>query len=191
MDDNMFERLEIIDDLTVKDALKYAVAVIVDNALTYDVSKIEKIIDMDFEDERDFDSKMDESYDITSRIIIDKDAVKSILEKVTDKDTLIDNIPRDKNIRFQHEYSLTQQDVRSIIQQLDVADYTYSVESVKPFRHGALLTVLITNKSFKLKNKILAGVKLYIKIDCLENGVACVISIHPAEHDSTHYYKED
>lgn len=151
MDDNMFERLEIIDDLTVTDALKYAVAVIVDNALTYDVSKIEKIIDMDFEDERDFDSKMDESYDITSRIIIDKDAVKSILEKVTDKDTLIDNIPRDKNIRFQHEYSLTQQDVRSIIQQLDVADYTYSVESVKPFRHGALLTVLITNKSFKLK----------------------------------------
>lgn len=100
MDDNMFERLEIIDDLTVTDALKYAVAVIVDNALTYDVSKIEKIIDMDFEDERDFDSKMDESYDITSRIIIDKDAVKSILEKVTDKDTLIDNIPRDKIFDF-------------------------------------------------------------------------------------------
>lgn len=68
-----------------------------------------------------------------------------------------------------------------MLEHIDVIDYGYTLESVNKLHYSALLSVFITDKTFKLKNRTLVDITLYAQIEYTTEGYACVVSIHPAD----------
>lgn len=76
-----------------------------------------------------------------------------------------------------------------MLEQLDVIDHCYTLESVNKFHYGASLSVFITDKTFKLKNRTLVDITLYAKIEYTTEGYVCVVSIYLADSKKFNLYK--
>lgn len=193
--DNIFDKMNSIDDneslldaVSLKDALDGAIVVVVEDARTYDIQTIVDEFSKDHEDEDVQDeSTIQEAYTHSKHIFISPSEVTDLLEKVS-KCRYFDIKKRPKNVKFMSDHSLTEEDVITIIKQLEVMDYCYTLESTNKFHLGALLTVFITDKEFKLKDRTLTGVTIYAKIEYTEEGFICVVSIHDTDKMEPHPY---
>ena len=129
----------------------------------------------------------------------DKPNSPKIIVSRQDLDKVIDNLKsepikvvrRKKNKKFMSDYTLTDSDVKSILNQLEAKDYSYSKISTNELHAGDVLTIFITDKQFTLSDKTLDGLTIYIKVDDSDEGLVTVVSIHAAGHqDDSHSYNE-
>lgn len=125
-------------------------------------------------------------------IIVDRKSVEKTLKSLHE-DALI-FIKREKNDRFKTENNLSKSDLRDILTQLSVKDYSYSIKSKHKQFLGDMLTVFITGKDFKLKDGCsINNLVLYIKVEDSSEGFVTIISIHESENpnEESHPYIEN
>lgn len=126
-----------------------------------------------------------------NQFTVDKETVEEVIKHISESSLYIVN--RNKNNQFKRVHSLTRADLKSIVKQLTVKDYTYSLESINPLFLGNTLTVFITGKEFVLTDgRTLDNLVLYIKVDNTEEGRVTVIGIHESERpeEERHPYAE-
>lgn len=193
--DNIFDKMNNIDDneslpdaVSLKDALDGAIVVVVDDARTFDIQSIVDEFAKDSDDEEPVDEAyLEEAYDRSRHIFVSPSEVKEFLDKVSHC-RYFNISKKPKNAKFFKDNSLTKDDVIAIIKQLEVVDYCYTLESTNEYHAGALLTVFITDKEFKLKDRTLTGVRIYAKIEYTDEGFVCVVSLHEPLKMEPHPY---
>ena len=186
--DSIDDDASLTNSISLKNALDGAIVVIVQDARTYDINTIVDEFAKDHEDEDLFEeSYVQEAYEHKKHIFVSPSEVNVLLEKIV-KCRYFDIKKRPKNVKFMSDNSLTEEDVITIIKQLEVMDYCYTLASTNKFHFGALLTVFITDKEFKLKDRILTGVTIYAKIEYTSEGFVCVVSIHDTDKMEPHPY---
>lgn len=177
--------------VNLSDIIKHCIFVVSDNAKIYDVSKIEAELNKDFEDEEDFETIYESKTPSSPRIILSKDNVKTIIDKLASPSTIFDISNNWKNNEFKKIYNLSDEDLKTLIRQLSIRDYCYTVNSTHALHQGALLTIFITSKHLEVKDIVFENIILYIKVEILENGSVCVVSFHPSHHENSHPYEEE
>lgn len=144
----------------------------------------------------DFDEIILESTEeiviVPEKFIINKEEVNEVLDYISN--CRIDIVNRRKNNQFKKRNTLNNEDIKSIMKQLSVGDYSYNVNSNNLLHLGKPLAVFITGKEFVLSDgRTLNNLVLYIKVDYSEEGWVTVISIHESSHpeEESHPYVEE
>lgn len=188
--ENVFDELNKINDdeyrLTGSEAIEGAVIAIVDDARTFDMNELVDDISQDYDDEMEY---LDEGIAPTPRIIVSEEDVKSILDNIA-KCRYFKLTKRPENLKFTKGNNLGIRDIESVLKQLDIGDYSYTVESKSEYHNGAYLNVFITSKDFKLSDRELSGVTIYIKLECTDAGPICIVSFHGSKNKGKHPYKK-
>ena len=194
---SIFETLNNIDDSEslsnkthLRDILHSAILVVVDNAKEYDINNIVNEFAKDHEDELPFNESFDEP-DVNEHMIITKDDLDVLLQKVSECRYFDIKDSRPKNAKFIAEHELTEPEIINIVKQLNAQDYCYTLKSKNKFHEGALLHVFISGKEFDLGTRIIDNISMYIKIEYTSEGFVCVVSIHAPEYDEEHPYADN
>lgn len=129
---------------------------------------------------------------IANHFIVDRENVEEVIKHIGESSLYIPS--RRKNNKLKRDHSLTKADLKSIVKQLTVEDYTYSMESINELYLGNILTVFITGKEFAVSGgRTISNLVLYIKIDDSEEGLVTVVGIHESEkpEEESHPYAEE
>lgn len=193
--DNIFNLLNNLNDeelwiyhniLTGKNVLEDAEIIIVEDARIFDTQPIIDNLALDHRDEE----YLEEAYDDldNTRIIISESDVRYILNDIASCEHI--KISKYwKTRKFQKTHNLSNEDLRNIVHQLTVGDYSYSLISKNEDHEGVLLAIFITDKKFKLsENRYLENLMIYIKIDPSKYGVVCAVSVHEPLFDEGRPY---
>lgn len=193
---DLTEALKRLDEdaevVTVNDIVYGGAIVIVDDARTFDTSIVETELAKDYDDEAEWgydETITEEQSEPTPRYILDKLNIEELLRKVGEC-SWFELTNNKKNIPFKRKYKITDDNVGSLLKQLRLGDYSYSLVSTNKKHKGALLHVFITSKPFEFEGETLTGLTLYIKIDFSDYGPICVVSLHPSRHEGKHPHTE-
>ena len=193
--DNIFDLLNNLDDeelwiqhniLTGNSAMEDAEIIIVDDARSFDTQIIIDNMALDYAEEESLEEAFDDSEN--PHLIVSEDEVRDILKKIATAENI--TISKYwKTRRFQKQNNLSNNDIREIIKQLKVGDYSHSLISKNETHKGVLLSVFITGKLFRLtNNKTIENILMYIKIDTSKYGVVCAVSVHEPLFDEGRPY---
>lgn len=146
--------------------------ILVDDAREFDIHEWEKMMDED--DPSDIDI-ISEDVKPNYHFVVSKDDVQNIIDKIATSDIYVANYY--KTNQFSKANNISPDDIKDIARQLNKADYSYSMES-KTFKPGDIISVFVTDKTFKVRDKELSDLVLYIEIDADYGDPVAVVSIH-------------
>ena len=134
----------------------------------------------------------EEDEDAINRFTVDREDVEEVIKHISESSLYV--LGRRKNNQFKREHSLTREDLKSIVRQLTVEDYSFITESINELHLGHILTVFITGKEFIVSGgRTISNLVLYIKVDDSEEGLVTVVGIHESirPEEETHPYAEE
>ena len=119
---------------------------------------------------------------------VSKEDVQNLIEKIAKSDFFAADYYKTRG--FMKSKNLSEDDIKSIVKQLDIDDYSYSMKS-KTFKPGDVIDVFITNKDFEINGKNLSGLNLYIKLDLDYGDISAVVSAHSYNEHNKKYPKNN
>ena len=156
--------------------------VLVDDVRDFNLREYQHSIEVDDEPEEDEESKEyyeslleDDSSNKNTKYVISKKDVQNLIEKIAKSNFFVANYYKTR--KFMKDENLSEDDIKAIVKQLGINDYSYSMES-KSFKPGDTISVFITNKDFKVNGKNLSGLTIYIELDLDYGDIAAIISVH-------------
>lgn len=198
--DNVFEELDRLyesksETVSMKDFVDTSVILIVQDAATYDVSKVDKLFEAEMTAEELEEARAPAGErtpeNADARVISTLDEVKDTLMKLQ---TLADYhvLPSYKNRSFKRDHGFTDADIQCICKQLSVGDYTCTKISDTPVHSGCMLPVFIPNKDFTIADgSVIRGLVVYVKFDFCVSSRVTVVSFHDPLYEEPHPYPDN
>lgn len=146
--------------------------IVTDDARTFNVHEWEKRVEADDDSGSD---TLDEDVVSTEHFVVSKEDVQAVLDKIATSNIFVADYYKTKG--FMKSKGLTAEDIKEIAKQLEMGDYSYSMNS-NSFKTGDVISVFITDKDFKVKDVDLSNCVLYIEIDTDYGDPVAIVSMH-------------
>lgn len=130
----------------------------------------------------------------TDKFIVPESEVREVIRKIINNNIVLvtdEDTPNGiQNVEFMDELQITEADVKELIRQLNVGDYSYIAPSRNIHRAGNILTFFITKKNFRLADgRTFDNLRVYVKVDATREGRVTAVSFHRGSGSLRHPYE--
>ena len=213
IDNNVFEEL---DKLYEEDSNEYptlldlircsTVVAIVNDVREFTHAEAEDLAaQFNYSDEVDFEEDYEPIIETSisplagrsaDKFIVPESEVREVIRKIINNNIILvtdEDTPNGiQNVEFMNELQLSEADVKELIRQLNVGDYSYSAPSRNVRRASNILTFFITKKDFRLADgRTFNDLRVYVKVDATREGRVTAVSFHRGSGSLRHPYENN